>query len=68
MSTNNDRSTRHYTQLELSQRWNVSIRTLEAWRSQRRGVAWLKIGGRVAYRLADIEEFEKAQLQNGGAK
>lgn len=68
MSTNNDRSTHHYTQLELSERLRVSVRTLEAWRSRKKGVAWLKIGGRVVYRLVDIEEFEKAQLRNGGAK
>jgi hypothetical protein len=69
MSSNiHDQSIRHYTQLGLSRRWNVSIRTLEAWRYRKKGPAYLKIGGRIAYRIEDIEAFERAQLRNGGPK
>lgn len=53
-----DRATRHFNQIDLSRRWNLSPRTLERWRWLRQGPAYLKIGGRVVYRLQDIESFE----------
>jgi hypothetical protein len=52
----------HLDQEDLAQRWLVSPRTLEAWRWQGRGPLYLKIGGRVLYRLADIEAFENRNL------
>ena len=56
-------SVRHLNQVELSRRWNISPRTLERWRWLGQGPAHLKIGGRVLYRLQDIEAFEAAQLR-----
>lgn len=53
--------TRHMNQVELSLRWNISARTLERWRWIGQGPSFLKIGGRVVYRLADIEAYEAAQ-------
>ena len=53
-------------QAELAARWRLSERTLEKWRSSAQGPAFLKLGGRVAYRLEDIEAFEAAQLRRGG--
>jgi hypothetical protein len=53
----------HLNQIELSRRWRISARTLERWRWQRQGPAYLKIGGRVAYRLQDIEAFEAKQVR-----
>ena len=55
--------TRHLNQIELSDRWNISHRTLERWRWQGEGPEYLKIGGRVVYRLEDIEAFEHRQLR-----
>jgi hypothetical protein len=52
---------RHFCQEELARRWRISARTLERWRWMKRGPAFLKIGGRVAYRLEDIEAFEAKQ-------
>ena len=63
-----DRTTRHYNQIDLARRWNISPRTLERWRWQGNGPRFLKIGGRVAYRLEDIEAFEHACRRNAGAK
>ena len=48
-------------QAQLSQRWQVSPRTLERWRWQGEGPAFVKIGGRVVYRLADVESYEAAR-------
>lgn len=49
-------------QKSLARRWNISHRTLEAWRHQQRGPLYVRIGGRVRYRLSDIESFEASQL------
>jgi hypothetical protein len=54
---------RHLNQIELSRRWNISHRTLERWRSIGDGPSYLKLGGRVLYRLEDIEAFEAGRLQ-----
>jgi hypothetical protein len=52
----------HLCQEELARRWRISPRTLERWRWLGQGPAFLKLGGRVAYRLEDIEAYEAAQL------
>ena len=55
---------KHLNQIELADRWNISERTLERWRWTGEGPAYLKIGGRVVYRLEDVEAFEAQQLKN----
>jgi hypothetical protein len=60
-------SIRHLNQNQLAERWNISPRTLEGWRSRGDGVVFLKIGGRVAYRLEDIERYETQQLRTNTA-
>lgn len=52
----------HLDQRTLATRWQLSPRTLEQWRWQGRGPRFLKIGGRVVYRLEDVETFETANL------
>jgi hypothetical protein len=52
---------RHLNQIDLSRRWSLSPRTLERWRWLREGPVYLKIGGRVLYRLEDIEAYEAEQ-------
>ena len=47
--------------LELAARWRVSPRTLERWRAEGYGPAWLTIGGSIRYRLADVLAFERAR-------
>jgi len=48
------------TQKELARRWAISHRTLERWRWTGEGPDYLKLGGRVIYRLEDITAFEAA--------
>jgi hypothetical protein len=55
---------KHFNQIDLARRWRVSERTLERWRWLRQGPQYLKIGGRVVYRLDDIEAFEIARSRN----
>jgi hypothetical protein len=58
---NADRPIRHLNQIDLSRRWSISPRTLERWRWLKAGPRYLKIGGRVVYRLEDVETFENGQ-------
>jgi hypothetical protein len=57
----------HLNQVELSRRWRLSPRTLERWRWEGVGPQYLKIRGRVVYRLDDIEAYEVGQVRTGGA-
>ncbi len=56
-------STRHLNQVQLADRWNISPRTLERWRWIGEGLTYLKIGGRVVYRLEDVERYEAEHLR-----
>lgn len=46
------------TQPELARRWRLSGRTLQKWRWPEQGPANVKLGGRIVYRLADVEAYE----------
>jgi hypothetical protein len=48
------------TDAQLTVRWQLSRGTLANQRSQGRGPAYLKLAGRVRYRLSDIEAYEQA--------
>lgn len=63
LATTGNAEVRHLNQAQLARRWGISERTLERWRWKRRGPRYLKLGGHIAYRLADIEEYERAHLQ-----
>jgi hypothetical protein len=56
---------RHLNQEQLAQRLGVSQRTLEGWRYRGKGPAYLRLEGRIAYRVIDIERFEIDCLQRG---
>lgn len=58
---------RHFNQVELAARWNISPRTLERWRWTGDGPGYIKIGGRVVYPLEDVEEFERQQRRESTA-
>ena len=59
--------------VELSRRWQLSPNTLARWRWLRQNVGWVRIGGKVLYRLEDVEAFERDNLhltkaESGGRK
>ena len=56
----------YLTERELAQRWRISQRTLQKWRQNNIGPAYVKIGGRIRYRLSDIEEWE-CKHHHGGS-
>lgn len=51
-----------FTQKELARRWTLSHRTLERWRWVGTGPAFMKIGGRIVYRLEDVLAYERERL------
>jgi hypothetical protein len=56
-------SIKHLSQSELVERWGVSPRTLERWRWLGFGPRYIKVGGRVVYRVDEIEAFEQRQTR-----
>ncbi|WP_420846583.1 helix-turn-helix transcriptional regulator [Nocardioides jishulii] len=42
----------------LAERWDMTPKTLANWRSAGTGPTFVKIGGMVRYRLADVEAYE----------
>ena len=54
----------HLNQQNLARRWDVSEATLERWRTEGLGPVFLKLQGRVLYRMVDIEAFEIASLRS----
>ena len=58
--------TRHLSTLELALRWNMSPRSLERWRQEGRGPRYIKLPGKVVYRLVDVEAFEAERTGDDG--
>lgn len=54
---------KHLNQRQLADRWNLSENTLERWRSEGIGPIYLKLQGRVLYRLVDIDAYEARHLR-----
>ncbi len=50
------------TEKMLADRWVCSVARLQRWRSVGEGPPYLKIVGKVLYRLKDIEAYEEASL------
>lgn len=44
---------------ELCERWSVSERTLQYWRRDAYGPAYVKIGNRILYSVTTIESYER---------
>ena len=50
------------TEKMLADRWACSVARLQRWRTVGEGPPYLKIVGKVLYRMTDIEAFEEASL------
>lgn len=57
----------HLTPADLATRWSVSIGHLANLRSMEAGPIYLKLGGRIRYRLVDVEAFERQTLVLGAS-
>ena len=49
---------------ELAQRWGLSPKTLQRWRSEGRGPRYLKLSKRVSYPRESVIEFERGALHD----
>lgn len=58
---------KHLNQVELARRWGLSHRTLERWRWRGEGPDFMKLGGRVVYRLDDVLAYERDRLRRAAA-
>ena len=59
-----DKIITHFHQVELARRWKLSPRTLERWRWLGLGPVFIKVGGRVVYRLEDVEAYEADNIRS----
>ena len=50
------------TEQMLALRWHCSTSRLQRWRADQKGPAYLKIGGKVLYRLEDLRDYEMAHI------
>lgn len=59
-------SEQYLTAKELAERWRniVSPQALANWRSEGRGPAFVKIGGRVLYPIRDVLAYEQQSRRN----
>ena len=55
----------HLRERELAQRWTMSQRTLQRWRKEGFGPAYILIGGTIRYRMADVLDYEHRHLHDG---
>lgn len=53
-----------FTEIELADRWNLSVKALQSWRVKGDGPRFRKFGNRVRYALADVREFENASARD----
>lgn len=51
--------TQHLSTKALAERWDTCEDTLSRWRSEGIGPVFIKLNGRVLYRLEDIETYEQ---------
>lgn len=51
---------------DVAARWGKSTRTLERWRAEGYGPAFIRIGVSIRYRAQDILDFEEGHRQGGG--
>ena len=56
------------SQKHLANRWGCSERTLQRWRTTETGPTFIRLGGNVRYRLADIISFEDNNRMLGAEK
>jgi len=49
------------SQEELADRWKLQISTLSQWRWNGQGPYFIKINGKIKYKVSDIESFERSK-------
>ncbi len=49
---------------ELANRWGISPKTLQRWRMEKRGPAYIKFSKCVRYRIENVQAYEHEQMTN----
>lgn len=54
------------TVAQLVERWKrqITVATLATWRSRGNGPPYVKVGGKVLYRVTDLEAYEKKNTRS----
>lgn len=60
-------TTIHLSSSDLARRWSITVGHLANLRSAGTGPVYLKLGGRVLYRLIDVEDYEEQSRVLGRA-
>ena len=50
-----------FTTQQLADRWKIRTQTLQKWRVANEGPRYIKIGGRVMYRIDEIIRYEQTR-------
>ena len=51
------------TDTQLAERWQMHRKSLIRWRGQGQGPPFIKINGKILYKMADVESYEQANTQ-----
>ncbi|MGO1069759.1 helix-turn-helix transcriptional regulator [Lysobacter sp. CA199] len=57
-------SSTHLSTEQLAARWDVTVDTIERWRSEGIGPRFLKVTRAIRYRLSDVEAFEDVSVRS----
>ena len=50
---------------ELAAHWGISEKTLERWRHQGIGPIYIRLPGKIVYRVEDVEAYERGAARQG---
>lgn len=70
MTNSSNKSAPHLKPADLAERWGGSVctRTLANWRACGKGPPFLKLGGRVVYPVASVEEWEAKNMNHADSE
>jgi hypothetical protein len=57
-------SSTHLSTEQLAARWDVTVDTIERWRSEGIGPRYQKVTRAIRYRLSDVEAFEEVSTRS----
>ncbi len=58
----------YLTSKELADRFRIAENTVASWRMRKVGVPYVKMQGKVRYKLEDVVKYEKENMKNVGVE